>query len=189
MIVHFLFLALASWILGSILYWSLKNGITPTMTSNKARRQLLNHLPPVGLGKIVELGFGWGTMAFALADKFPDHQVVAFETSFFPFLYAQLHQFLAPRSNLSLCRQDFFAVPLADATLIYCYLYPLAMQKLKPKFEAELPSGCMVISHTFAIPNWQPTAILYLEDLYHNKIYFYTKASHKPPIKSANCGN
>ena len=180
MLFYFLFLSLISWLLISILYWSLKNGITPTITTSKAKHLILNHVPTIGQGKIIELGSGWGTMAFAFADRFPNCQVVAFETSFFPFLYAKLQQFFFPRPNLIFLRQDFFTASLQDATLIYCYLYPAAMQRLKLKFESQLPQACTVISYTFAIPSWQPARILQVDDLYHNKVYLYS-IFNKPP--------
>ena len=126
-----LLMLLIAWILLSILFWSIKNKITPTATGAKARRLIFNHLPPIRKGSIVDLGSGWGTMAFALADKYPDHSVYGFETSPFPFFVARIRQALFPRNNLHLYRRDFFLEPLQEAALVYCYLYPGAMPRLQ----------------------------------------------------------
>ncbi|MBD3393179.1 MAG: methyltransferase [Chitinivibrionales bacterium] len=124
-------------------------------------------------GDIVELGAGWGTLAFPLAKGFPHIRVTAVEISPVPFLFLQLRALVQKRANLEIVRRDILSVSLARAGLVTCYLYPDAMKKLKPKFENELQPGTVVVSNTFAVPGWEPSRVGELEDLYRTRIYEY----------------
>ena len=58
--------------------------------------------------KIYELGSGWVGLAKALAQKFPDHQVIGIEISPIPWLYSRLMLAIKPQSNLSFHLGNFF---------------------------------------------------------------------------------
>lgn len=142
-------------------------------SSTKAKRCLLKHLP-VGLeGTIYDLGSGWGSLAFPLAHIYRDCKIVGLETSTIPYWFSRIRHIFQPAINLHLLRRDIFSVSLGEASLIICYLYPAAMQKLKAKFEQELKPGTWIISNTFSISGWNPEAIYEVGDMYHNKIYVY----------------
>lgn len=147
----------------------MRNGISPMPTAPKTKRRLLQALPDEFEGKIVELGSGWATLAAPLANKYPRARVVGYETSPIPYYFSKLHR--AP--NLSFERRDFFDVPLSDAGMVICYLYPAAMKRLKDKFANELLPGTVVVSHTFAVPGWVPEKTVQVKDLYNTVIYFY----------------
>lgn len=171
LLVLFLFLIL---IIGSIVFWSLRNGISPMPTSPKVKQCLLAHLPHLeNRGVIYELGSGWGTLAFPLAERFPDYPVIGLETSLVPFVVSKWFLMFKKAPQLRLERKDFFSISLKNATMLVCYLYPEAMRKLKTKFEMELQPGTWVISNTFAIPGWDPLEMYEVDDLYHTKIYLY----------------
>lgn len=157
----------------SIIYWSIKNGISPMPSSLKARDQLLTLSPPITSGIIYELGSGWGTLAFPLAKKYPHCQVVAYETSSLPYLFCRIALKFCRLPNLHFYKKNFFETSLHDGALVICYLYPKAMTKLKEKFEKELKPETWIISNTFAIPEWKPQQVSELKDLYHTKIYLY----------------
>jgi hypothetical protein len=69
--------------------------------------------------------------------------------------------------------KDFNKVDLSDAALVVCYLPGAAMQKLKPKLEAELPSGALVLSNTFAIRGWEPIEVQTAPDVHASQVYLY----------------
>lgn len=142
-------------------------------TSVKVKAQLLKIPLTLNPGTIYELGSGWGTLAFDISQKFPSHQVEAYETSPIPYLYSIFKHYFYSQPNLRFHRLNFFHDSLKDASLVICYLYPGAMQKLKVKFEDELPVGCFVISNTFAIPGWTPVRTFIVDDLYKTKLYLY----------------
>lgn len=166
--IFFLFLA---WIMFSIVIWTIKNGISPMPTSAKAKQIILKAVPESG--DIYELGAGWGTLAFALAAKFPDRKIEAYETSPVPYLFCKMRQWMTPYPNLQFHRQDFFEISLKEASVAVCYLYPGAMHRLKSKFEKELSPNSTVISHTFSIPGWDPRDVFVVPDLYRTHVFVY----------------
>ncbi len=162
-------------ILGIILIYSWRYGITPTPTSPKVKARLLEILPLESeiKGQIAELGSGWGTLAFAIARRFPNTLVYAYEISPIPYYISKFISYLIPYHNLCLVRQDFFTVSLNSVSLVICYLYPEAMARLKDKLSQELAPGAFVLSHTFAIPGWTPIRFIKVDDLYQTPIYLY----------------
>jgi hypothetical protein len=164
----------------SIVVSTLRTGISPMPTLGKVRRQLLPLLEPDFSGTLLELGAGWGTLAFALADRCPGARVVAFELSPLPFAFCWLRQRVAPRANLELRREDFLRASFSGASVVICYLYPGAMARLAPKLLAELAPGARILSHTFALRGWTPQRSLVVEDLYRTPIYLYTVPPPSP---------
>lgn len=168
----------------SIAGYTLWTGISPMPTLGKVRRRLLPLAEAELEGTILELGAGWGTLAFALADRCPRAKVVAFELSPLPFAFCWLRWRLAPRPNLELRRQDFFRASFTGASLVVCYLFPGAMTRLAPKLLEELAPGTRIISHTFALRGWRPRRLLTVDDLYRTPIYLYTL----PPVPRSERG-
>jgi hypothetical protein len=166
-------LLIMSVIFTMLFIWTLVNGISPMPTSPKVKKTLTGSLPPVLDGTIVDLGSGWGTLAFSLAKKYPNCLVVGYETSPIPYYYSKIVQRFFGPDTLQFKRKDLYKAPCHHATLIVCYLYPKAMEKLKQKFENECMPSTLIVSHTFAIPNWKPIKRVEVQDLYKTKIYFY----------------
>jgi len=167
------FLALAGLAALSIVYHTLCLGISPMPSSPRARRAILECLPPGCAERIVDLGAGWGSLAFPLARRFPRAQVTGYELSPVPFFFCRIRQWLRPLPNLRLERVDFHRVSLAGVDVVVCYLFTGGMRRLRPKLERELPPGTRVISHTFAIHGWTPLQTLVLGDLFATRIYVY----------------
>lgn len=143
-------------------------------TSLKAKKSLVQALPDqLSIGKIYELGSGWGTLAFPLAHHYAEMHVIGYETSPIPYWASKIWAVFARTKNLSLLRRDFFLEPLNDASLVVCYLYPEAMRRLKTKFEKELKPGTWIVTNTFAIAGWKPEKIYEIPDLYRTRIYVY----------------
>ena len=157
-------------ILFLLLLFTWKNGVSPTPTSSKIRAVLFSLLPEVEKGTIIELGSGWGNLAFPLSKKYPHCKVIGYENSPVPFLFSAL---LNHRSNLKIVRGDFFEKSLADASIVVCYLFPKGMKRLKDKLKKELRSGTQVITHTHPIPGWEPKEIIDVDDLQKSTIYIY----------------
>ena len=142
-------------------------------TSGKVKRELLASLPLNLEGKIYELGAGWGTLAFPLARKYPNCQILAYENSLVPYLFCRLSLWWYPHSNLIFLKKDFFSSDLKEASLVICYLFPGVMGRLREKFKVELPQRALIVTHTFALPDWIPSRVIVVGDLYHSKIYHY----------------
>lgn len=167
-----LILFITSIALLSMILTALRYGIGPVPTSPKVKRALLPILPVLSKGTIYELGAGFGTLAFALADHYPQCQIIAVEVSPIPCLWMHICKYLKPRDNLKIIRKDFFKLLLSDADLIVCYLYPGAMRKLEEKLAQECPKAA-ILTHTFALPHRKADATLKANDLYRTPLYFY----------------
>ncbi len=162
----------------SLVYYTLRFKISPMPSSSKVKRVVEQALPTKIEGKIYELGCGWGTLAFRLAAYHPEAEIHAYEVSPLPWLFAYFRARLYPYPNFHLYWEDFFRTPLTDAKVVVCYLYPGAMERLKGKFEKELPPGTVIVSNTFAIPGWEPVQVIKVDDLYRTKVYVYLKGSN-----------
>ncbi len=168
------FFLLVLWISAlSIIWTTLRVGISPMPTSGSVRKELLSFLPPSFEGTIFELGSGFGHLAIFLSKKFSSSRVFAYELSYVPYLWSLLWKKAAQRENLSIQRKDFFEISFAKAGLVTCYLFPKAMEKLKEKLTAELPKGSYVLSHTFAFRGWTPIRMIEAKDLGRTRIYLY----------------
>jgi len=134
-------------------FFQQKLGVSSMPTTPSVRNKMLEQIPVETVGKIVELGAGGGTVSFSVAKAFPQCKVVGVEYSIFPFLIARIRQIFLP--NLLFIRRNFFDISFKDTTVVLCYLSNPLMSKLKEKFERELPSGAIIISSTFFIPDWE----------------------------------
>ena len=155
------------------LYYSWVTGISPVSSTFKSRREIIKNVSPDQKGFIYELGAGWGALAFPLARRCPESEVVAYELSPVPWIFLKLRAFLLGPRNLTIVRRNFLKDDLSKASLVVCYLYPGAMTKLSSKLDLELKPSAKVISNTFEIPTWTPTAIQNLEDVMCPQIFFY----------------
>jgi predicted RNA methylase len=155
-------------LMGSALYY----GIGPVVTTPKVRRALFGLMPNQVSGKMYELGAGFGSLAFPLADRYKEAEVIAVEASPLPWLWMRIRLYLSPRVNLKLIYKDFFDLPLSDAAVIVCYLYPQAMDKLERKIRKE-SQAVLVFTHTFALPSHAPIASQNAHDIYCTPVYGY----------------
>ncbi|MGH6912863.1 MAG: class I SAM-dependent methyltransferase, partial [Geminicoccales bacterium] len=58
-------------------------------------------------------------------------------------------------------------------TAVFCYLYPGAMARLRPKFESELGPGALVVTNSFPVPGWEPAAVRRADDQFETRVYSY----------------
>ena len=160
----------------SLLY-SLITGISPVSSTFKSRKKIIKTVSPSQKGFIYELGAGWGALAIPLARRCPEATVVAYELSPVPWIFLKVRTLLFGPRNLKIVRRNFLKDDLSKASLVVCYLYPGAMVKLSSKLVMELKPSAKVISNTFEIPTWTPTAIQSLEDVMCPQVFHYTMDS------------
>ncbi|KEQ17749.1 hypothetical protein GZ78_08685 [Endozoicomonas numazuensis] len=155
----------------SIVYWSLRLGITPTATTGKVKLNIQNCLPAVIDGNIYELGCGFGSLIPVLARHYSGHIIFGIERSTVPYWISRLR--CRHLKNVTIIKQDFFNIEWEDTGLIICYLYPGAMERLSGEFQKRLKSDCYIISHTFRLPGWEPELESKAGDLYRSPVYRY----------------
>ncbi len=167
---------------GSIVWSTLRLGISPMPTGRCVRATLLALAPEVE-GELHELGAGWGTLAWALAERFPRARVIAWEASPVPYLFCWLRLWAQPRANLTLRFGDFLTGDLRSAALVTAYLWTGGMRALATKLDAELEPGAWVLTHTFAWPGRTADRTARAADLYRTPVYLYRAGAHPPPLK------
>lgn len=173
MIVEAAVLAGALAAIGLVAGYTLKTGTPPTPSSPRVRAVALAMVPDAIDGDILELGAGWGGLAFALAARCRGHRVVGYECSPLPWLVGRLRRALFGPSNLDLRWRDFRKVRLDGGGLVVCYLFPDLMADLRDKLEAELAAGTPVLAISFAMPGWHPVETRRAGDLYRSPVYLY----------------
>jgi hypothetical protein len=171
----------------SIVYRSLRNGISPMPASGVVRRVAARELALLlaadrngQQGVIVEAGSGWGNLACALAPSAGGGRIIGVENSLLPLVVSRLVLWLKQLGKsgragrpIFYVRGDLYAYPYEMADVVVCYLYPGAMQRLDPLLAAKLRPGAAVISLCFALPNWTPVRTVVCSDLYRTKVYMY----------------
>lgn len=168
-IIDFIIVLAAFLAASSLLYWTIKLGIGPVPTSRKVSKTLYKNLPEQVNGQIIELGCGWGNLVRALKKKYPDKTVIGYERSPIPRWVTSWSWRIPVRG------EDFFYADLSEAGLLVCYLYPGAMKRIEQELLPRLPAGCIIITHTFALPGLKPDKIYRSTDIYRTPIYLYQK--------------
>ncbi len=144
--VIFILMASAAWAGFKAAPW------VPTWAKDYSRILSLAHVQ--NGEQVLELGAGEGRLVLQFA-KTPAAQVIGYELSLLPFAIAWLRtRKFRPRVQMRMA--DFFRADYNRADVIFCFLTPPAMRKLKVKFEQECRPGTRIISYTFSIPGWTP---------------------------------
>ena len=173
---YFILVLVLTGIASSLLY-SWITGISPVSSTFKSRKKIIKTVSSTQKGIIYELGAGWGALAIPLARRCPEATIVAYELSPAPWIFLKARTLFFGPQNLKIVRRNFLKDDLSKASLVVCYLYPGAMAKLSSKLVLELKPSAKVISNTFEIPAWTPTAIQNLEDVMCPQIFHYKMES------------
>jgi len=173
MTVEIFLLGIVLLVIGLVFFSTLRTATPPLPTSPSVRQTLLAMLPDRVDGPVYELGSGWGGLARILAQRYRSVPVRGFEVSLLPWAVSRLTSIAAGPDNLFLSLRDFNNADLSDAALVVCYLTGPAMEKLRPKLEAELPPGTLVVSNTFAFKGWRAIDTRTAPDMYRTQVYLY----------------
>lgn len=149
-------------------------GISPIPSSRPSREFMFSLLPQGFDGEIVELGAGWGTLAFPLAKRFSNANVHAFELSPVPWFVMLIRWAFSTCTNLRLFRANFLKVPIRGETeAVMCYLHSEVLEKVRPKLERELAPGTLFVSNVFEVPGWIPEAVHKIDCSFCPQVYVY----------------
>lgn len=125
---------------------------------------------------VYDLGAGTGAIVFRAARVYRAH-VLGVEVEPIRFLILKLRRAMGPfPDRVELRWGNFFALDFRPATVVTAFLWPGAMERLRPKFEAELPPGARVVSHCHEIVGWRAQAYDPETD-----VYLYRRPSTAAP--------
>lgn len=134
-------------------------GAPIVFSPKRALRQALAYINLPNGSQFYDLGAGTGR-AMIIARKEFNLQTTGFELSPPVFVLAKINLLLHGIKN-KLYMKNFYLQNLNDADIVFCFLTPPAMEKLRPKFEKELKKGAIVISYAFDIKRWEAKKIIF----------------------------
>lgn len=139
-------LVLLSWI------WPPDSPWAPWWKTNKRTARAMCRLAKVGKKDIIyDLGSGTGTALIIAAKEFGAKGVgIEIDPLRYCFSSILLHSNILS-DRIQFFRKNFFDVDISKATVVFVYLVPKALEKLKPKFLRELRSGTLLVSFRYKI--------------------------------------
>jgi predicted RNA methylase len=125
----------------------------------------------VGADDVVyDLGAGTGAIVFRAARE-RGARVVGVEVE--PVRIAILllrRRFGGPKDRVTIHWGNLFDLDFRPATVVAVFLWPAAMERLRPLLEAQLRPGSRIVSHWHAVPGWEP-----VEYDAGNRVYLYRR--------------
>jgi predicted RNA methylase len=98
---------------------------------------------------IYDLGSGEGTVLITAALEY-GARGIGIEIDPFRAFFSRFYIYLRGASKkIKITRKNFFEVDLTDATVVFAYLIPKALKKLKLKFLKELKPGTRVVTFVY----------------------------------------
>ena len=155
-----------------LVFWGTVKGDVPLFLSSTAVVEAVSQLITQESAQyFAELGAGIGTVTVPLAKQHPQLIINAWERAPIPWAinvwrsrhYANSHCY---RSNLWNC--DF-----SQYDVIFAFLSPTIMPELGAKLQTAMRPGSLLISSSFAIPDWKPESIKQVNDLAKTQLYCY----------------
>ena len=122
---------------------------------------------------LVDLGCGDGRV-LRLALKNYQVRAIGYEVNLMAYIKAKVLSI--GLKHVEIRRENFWSQNLADADIVFCYLYPDVMKKLAVKLKAELKPGTLVVSCNFSLPSFKPIRVLRPEGSLHNDPMFIYQA-------------
>jgi SAM-dependent methyltransferase len=121
------------------------------LSSRAAVAALLQFVPGERETRVLDLGCGTGTVLAALARERPLARLEGVERAPLPWFLAWLRGCLA-RRRFDVSWRNLWDADLSRYDVVYAYLSPAAMPRLRDKARREMRPGSLLVSFRFAIP-------------------------------------
>lgn len=153
MLITFLFsLTLILLLLLLSMVWPPDSPWSPWWRTSKRIARIQCKLAKVGKEDIVfDLGSGDGTALIVAAKEF-GAKGFGVEIDPLRFLFSKIALFLLGASQkVTIVKDNFFSTDLTEATVVFMYLIPKTLARLKPKLLQELKPGTRVVTFVYKI--------------------------------------
>ncbi len=162
---------LAAFLLLVLFFWSTFRTRVPLYLSDrKAWQALTPLLPETKPFRFIDLGSGLGDVAFYLEPRFPQGHFFGTEIAPAPWLISRLRAWFR-RSRVRFMRRDYATLDLADFDVVFAFLSPAAMPALWQQAQAQMRSGSLFISLSFAVNTRQPDQVMTLAEGARHTLY------------------
>ncbi|HUH66737.1 MAG TPA: class I SAM-dependent methyltransferase [Syntrophales bacterium] len=134
-------------------------------------RTFLDHVPMKAGELLVDVGCGDGRVLRAASQRY-GVRALGFEVN--PIAYTLARIRTLGMEGVDVRLGNFWKANVADADVVFCYLFPDVMERLAGKLERELRPGTRVVSCNFPFPGWRHREVIYPESSLHaDPIYIY----------------
>ena len=132
--------------------WPPDSPWSPWWQTNAKRSRLICKMAKVTDKDVVyDLGSGDGTLLRIAAKEF-GAKAIGVEIDPFRVWYSRLATlFTGQTGRVKIIRKNFFDADIRDATVVFMYLIPKALARLRPKLLNELKPGTRVITFVYRI--------------------------------------
>ncbi len=131
---------------------------------------MLTERPP---GRFADIGAGIGSTLLPLARRFPETHFTGIENAPLPWLIGWLRT--RGHANIDWRWGDFWKLDLAGFDFVYAFLSPAPMPALWQKVGAEMRSGSVFISNSFAVPEVVESAVMTVPGSIPRLLYRYQR--------------
>jgi SAM-dependent methyltransferase len=126
------------------------------VTPDEVVERMLRLANTTAADTVIDLGSGDGRIVIAAARQFGARGIgIEFDTR----LVAQSRENAREAGvadRVSIVEGDVMATDISQATVVTVYLLPFLIDKLQPRFLAELKPGTRVVLHSFGMVGWKP---------------------------------
>jgi 16S rRNA A1518/A1519 N6-dimethyltransferase RsmA/KsgA/DIM1 with predicted DNA glycosylase/AP lyase activity len=137
-------------------------------TSGQSKKRILKLAQITPDDVFVELGCGKGDLLIA-AKKAGAKRAIGYEIAPLQYFWSKINAFFA-RTKIEVHLRDFMTADFSEATIVYLFLLPSALEKMKDLI-LSFPPGTRVISNSYEITYIEPKITDY--DGTRNAIYLY----------------
>lgn len=132
--------------------WPPDSPWSPWWRTNRKTARAMCRLAKVGKDDVVyDLGSGDGTALIVASQEF-GARGVGIEIDPIRFIISTLMIYIIKaQDKITIKRKNFFYVNISDATVVFVYLVPKALNRLLPKFKKELKPGTRIVSYRYEI--------------------------------------
>ena len=130
--------------------WPTDSPWAPWWKTSNEKAILMAQFAGVGPSDVIyELGSGDAKPLIAIVKKFKCRGV-GIEIDPLRFWHSKLIAFKSPqRKKIKLIRGNLFKQDLSNASVVFVYLIPKALDKLLPKLKKELKTGTRIVSNNY----------------------------------------
>ena len=162
---------LAAFLLLVLFYWSTFRTRVPLYLSDrKAWQALCPLLPEAGDFRFIDLGSGLGGVPLYLEPRFPRGRFFGTEIAPGSWLVSRVRAWIK-RSQVKFMRCDYAKLDLADFDVVFAFLSPVAMPELWQQAQAQMRSGSLFVSLSFAVNSRQPDHVVNLAEGSRHTLY------------------
>ncbi len=128
-------------------------------TSGRVADEMIRLADPRPSELVVDIGAGTGALALRVARR-RGARVRAVEIDpVRALILSARRRTRSERERVRVTRGNLFQEDLRSADVVFAFLWPSAMARLRSKLERELRPGARIVSHCHPVPGWVPYAM------------------------------